>query len=206
MENIYRLKYLISLLVVIFSMPVIGSTINYNESISGDIDTISPFNLGFGNNTFNGTVSNGDNFDFDQIIFILPSDSKATFTFASEVINTGDIIPAGGFTWFLEQLSSPSDFPCGLLCGEQVFAGQSYSTISGSAGGFVINAAYDFNNLPLLTNDVYILHTAGSNGSVGFNFDMVYSAEINVQAVPLPSALILFISGFLLILSPIKKA
>lgn len=199
------MKKIIELILVAVSLsavPAHSGAVIFDESISGDVEGFTPFFLDFGLNTFEGGVSIGSVIDFDQILFVLPSASQASFEFDMSYHSVGGLVPFAGFTWYLDELTDLSDPPCGFFCGSDTFAGQSFN-----ANGTVVDvsAMHNFDNLPVLMHDIYALHTTVAGGPTGFDVEMSYLAQIDVRAVPLPPTLVFMLSGLVFLYSTSKK-
>jgi len=204
--DIIRTIYFTTLLLFVVPNMALASAVNYDESISGDIENNSPYYLDFGSNSFNGTV-NVDYYtstDFDKIVFVLPASSFASFTFSTSGISAGGEIVDGSATWSLEELASLSDATCGMFCTETNPAIASQEFFSGDpfdSPGIFNQYLYDFENIPLLTHDIYALHTTGFSLLPDTFLNMSYTAQIEVHPVPIPSGIAMFFSGLVLLVT-----
>lgn len=173
-----------------------AATINYNETVNGDLASqpsvsgvLDVFTFGIGENIFSGKVTfssqvdgtNNNLSDFDSIAFTLPSETQLT----SILINTS-LLPGGFGREFSDTRYELRDSP----------------GVNSSFGDLVSDVAVPIPStnlslldsvLPLNSGNYYLRNSAfgsGANSSSGANEEYsrtaAYTISFNVEAKPVP--------------------
>ncbi len=188
-----------------------AAPVTYDESINGDLGLNNSFVLGQNKNYVTGSISTGLSTDVDGFSFTIPNNFETVFSF-SGAIDLGGSPYGASFSWELRRGITIGD--CSVICGTtyEPYAFQLFS--AGDNFGSLIPSEDE--NLPSISSihnlspGTYYLFNVGSGGgsvfipvgadpSLNANYlnTMKYTATFNLQTVPLPSGIYLFITSLI---------
>lgn len=191
--------YALALLAAPFSC--ISSTV-ISEDTVGDFHAGQIYTLNEGSNSFEGSQAWVDD-PVDGFRFIIPDGYRGTIEFNYEFINLGTTEGAA-WIWELYSLSSEASctpdinnpYSCLAPPGEEHITSEIFQTPE----GFVAPSGWEFDPFNTFTLETGTYQLADNLGfSDADNPMFLYSANINLVAVPIPPAIILFGSGIALL-------
>jgi len=206
------IKNLAILAAIISPSSLYATSVTYDESINGDLGYGDSFSLGQNQNYVTGSVSSGSSVDSDGFYFTIPDNFVATFSFLSSIDSGGSPYGAS-FSWELRRLTTSGD--CSVACMSTYAPYASHVFSIGDNVTYLVPAGdEDISSISSLSAGTYFLSEVGSASEIilsgsepwsNYLYTMNYTAAFDVQPIPLPSTIYLFITSLIALPSFFRK-